>query len=121
MPRDTTASMTASQGLDDDALLARYAAGDRAAAQILLDRLAPRVLRLARRLLQDPAEAEDVTQETLLRAFTRLDTFRGEAKFSSWLYQVGTNCIRMHLRSRRRRNAWSLEDHLREAEAADED
>ena len=62
MPRDTTASMTASQGLDDDALLARYAAGDRAAAQILLDRLAPRVLRLARRLLQDPSEAEDVTQ-----------------------------------------------------------
>jgi len=68
----------------------------------------------------DLDEAEDVTQETILRAFTRLDTFRGESRFSSWLYQVGSNCIRMHLRSRRRRGAQRIEEHLREVEQSSE-
>ena len=95
-------------------------AGDEAAFAELVAPLRERIYWRAAKAVGDLDEAEDVTQETLLRAFTRLDTFRGEAKFSSWLYQVGTNCIRMHLRSRRRRNAWSLEDHLREAEAADD-
>ncbi|MDA3889365.1 MAG: sigma factor, partial [Allgaiera sp.] len=51
----------------DDALLALYANGDGAAARVLTERLAPRVLRFAARMLSDPAEAEDVTQEALLR------------------------------------------------------
>lgn len=102
MPRDTTASMTASQGLDDDALLARYAAGDRAAAQILLDRLAPRVLRLARRLLQDPAEAEDVTQEAMLRLWQIAPRWQaGGAQPSTWLHRVAVNLATDRLRKRR--------------------
>ena len=94
--------MTASQGLDDDALLARYAAGDRAAAQILLDRLAPRVLRLARRLLQDPAEAEDVTQEAMLRLWQIAPRWQaGGAQPSTWLHRVAVNLATDRLRKRR--------------------
>jgi RNA polymerase sigma-70 factor (ECF subfamily) len=93
-------------------------AGDQVAFDELVAPLRERIYWRAAKAVGDLDEAEDVTQETLLRAFTRLDTFRGDARFSSWLYQVGTNCIRMHLRSRRRRRTQPMEDHAREAEQA---
>ena len=112
MPRDTTASMTSSQstgsgetgldGLSDDALLARYADGDPSAARMLLDRLAPRVLRLAYRLLQDQAEAEDVTQEAMLRLWQIAPKWQaGGAKPSTWLHRVTANLATDRLRKRR--------------------
>lgn len=93
-------------------------AGDQLAFDELVAPLRERIYWRAAKAVGDLDEAEDVTQETLLRAFTRLDTFRGDARFSSWLYQVGTNCIRMHLRSRRRRRTQPIEDHQREADQA---
>ena len=60
--------------------------------------------------------AEDVTQETLLRV--TLSTFRREARFSSWLYMVASNAIRMHLRRRRRKATQSIEDNIQEVERA---
>lgn len=95
-------------------LLAAARAGDEAAFDRLVAPLRDRIYWRAAKAVGDLDEAEDVTQETLLRAFTRLDTFRGDAAFSSWLYQVGTNCIRMHLRSRRRHGAYRIDDHQRE-------
>ena len=68
--------------------------------------------------VRDVDEAEDVTQETLLRAFTRLNTFRREARFSSWLYMVASNAIRMHLRRRRRKATQSIEANIQEVERA---
>jgi RNA polymerase sigma-70 factor (ECF subfamily) len=96
-------------------------AGDEASFNALVSPLRDRIYWRAAKAVGDLDEAEDVTQETLIRAFTRLDTFRGDARFSSWLFQVGTNCIRMHLRSRRRRNTWSIEEHAREAEQSDDE
>ncbi|MGK0359462.1 MAG: RNA polymerase sigma-70 factor (ECF subfamily) [Bradymonadia bacterium] len=93
-------------------------AGDQAAFNELVAPLREKIYWRAAKAVSDLDEAEDVTQETILRAFTRLDTFRGDARFSSWLYQVGTNCIRMHLRSKRRRRSYPMEDHQREAERA---
>ncbi|SIT12342.1 RNA polymerase, sigma subunit, ECF family [Roseivivax lentus] len=79
----------------DDALLARLAAGDAAAARVLSLRLAPRVFAHAHRLLSDRAEAEDVTQEALLRLWRQAPAWRaGEAKVRTWLYRVTANlCI----------------------------
>ena len=77
-----------------------------------------RVYWRAVKAVRDVDEAEDITQETLLRAFTRLGTFRREARFSSWLYMVASNAIRMHLRRRRRKPTQPLEDHLHEVERA---
>ena len=68
--------------------------------------------------VRDVDEAEDVTQETLLRAFTRLSTFRRVARFSSWLYMVASNAIRMHLRRRRRKATQPIDEHLHEVERA---
>ncbi len=98
-------------------LLERATQGDLAAFEQLVAPLRDRIYWRAAKAVGDLDEAEDVTQETLVKAFTRLDTFRGDARFSSWLYQVGSNCIRMHLRTRRRKGAYRIDDHVHEVEA----
>lgn len=81
--------------MPDDALLIAYANGDARAAAELTQRLAPRVLAQAARLLGDRAEAEDVTQEAMVRLWRIAPDWRqGEAQVSTWLYRVTANlCI----------------------------
>lgn len=96
MPLDALADAS------DDTLLLLYARGDRAAARILAERLVPRVLSLAWRMLGDPAEAEDVAQESMLRLWKAApDWRRGEAQVSTWLYRVAANLCTDRLRRRR--------------------
>ncbi|MCA8884240.1 MAG: RNA polymerase sigma factor [Rhodobacteraceae bacterium] len=78
---------------DEDArLLARYADGDREAARVLVARLAPQALNLARRMLGNQADAEDVVQEALLRLWKMApDWDPGRARVSTWLYRVVVN------------------------------
>jgi len=84
-------------------LLVAYGNGDRDAAAMLTARLAPRVLRFATRMLGgDRAEAEDVTQEAMLRLWKIAPDWRqGEAKVSTWLYRVSANLCTDRLRKRR--------------------
>lgn len=87
----------------DEALLMAFAAGDPAAARALVGRLAPRVLALARRLLQDTAEAEDVTQEALLRLWQIAPRWQaGVAQPATWLHRVAVNLATDRLRRRHR-------------------
>jgi RNA polymerase sigma-70 factor (ECF subfamily) len=100
MPRDSTFAMTDTDS--DEALLLRYGAGDATAARLLVARLAPRVLRLAQRLLQDAAEAEDVTQEAMLRLWRIAPNWQaGGAMPSTWLHRVAVNLATDRLRRRR--------------------
>ena len=69
-------------------LIARVVAGDRLAARELYDAQAPRVFRLAFRLTGDEHLAQEMTQETFIRAFAQLDKFRGESALSTWLHRV---------------------------------
>lgn len=86
----------------DEALLALYAHGDQAAARALMVRHAPRILALARRMLRDPAEAEDVTQEAMLRLWKIAPDWRtGEARVSTWLYRIASNLCVDRLRKKR--------------------
>ncbi|MGY6536433.1 MAG: sigma-70 family RNA polymerase sigma factor [Pararhodobacter sp.] len=86
----------------------RYAAGETQAARLLIDRLAPRALRVARRLLQDPAEAEDVAQEAMLRLWQIAPRWQtGRAAPSTWLHRVAVNLATDRLR---RRRATGLDD-----------
>jgi RNA polymerase sigma-70 factor (ECF subfamily) len=86
----------------DEALLVLFANGDRAAARVLTERLAPLAFRLASRLLGDPAEAEDVAQEAMLRVWRiAADWRQGEAKVSTWLYTVVRNLCMDRLRKRK--------------------
>ncbi|MEM7520039.1 MAG: RNA polymerase sigma factor [Pseudomonadota bacterium] len=88
-----------SQADEEADLLARYASGDRAAARLLAARLTPRVFAHAYRMLGSHAEAEDVTQEALMRLWrVAPDWRRGEAKITTWLYRVVANLCTDRLR-----------------------
>jgi len=90
------------KSLSDGALLVLYANGDAQAARVLTQRLTPRVFGHAFRLLGDRAEAEDVTQEALLRLWRLAPEWRqGEAKPSTWLYRVVANLCLDRLRKKR--------------------
>ncbi|MEZ5755459.1 MAG: RNA polymerase sigma factor [Paracoccaceae bacterium] len=109
MPRDMQAEDPATA--PDEALLARYAAGDPAAARALTLRLVPRALGYAARMLGDRAEAEDVVQEAMLRLWRAAPGWRaGEAQVSTWLYRVVTNLCTDRLRHRKRRPAAALDE-----------
>jgi RNA polymerase sigma factor (sigma-70 family) len=85
----------------DEQLVRRAADGDRDALEAVVRAVQDDVYRLARRMLWHPADAEDATQEILVRLVTRLDAFRGEAAFGTWAYRVAVN----HLLTTRRRRA----------------
>lgn len=86
----------------DEALLTRVAEGDAAAVRALVGRKLPRLLGLAQRMLGDPAEAEDVAQETFLRVWRQAPQWRaGQAKFDTWLHRVALNLCYDRLRRRR--------------------
>lgn len=81
--------------------LAALRAGDPGAVRWLVDTYGDRLYSLALRLLGDPDEAQDVVQETFIRALDRLDQFREEARFGTWLYRIAYNQALMALRRRR--------------------
>lgn len=86
----------------DDELLKGYANGDQSAARLLATRLMPRVHALAWRMLHDRVEAEDVTQEAMLRLWKIApDWQEGNAKVSTWLHRVASNLCIDRLRRRR--------------------
>lgn len=92
-----------SQGVDpDEELVVRVGRGDPAAIQALMARKLPRMLQLARRMLNDAVEAEDVTQELFLRAWKQAPTWQpGAARFDTWLHRVAVNLCYDRLRRRR--------------------
>jgi len=95
----------------DPDLLARFATGDREAARMLTLRHGPRIHALARRMLGDAAEAEDVTQEAMLRLWRIAPDWQtGNAAVSTWLYRVASNLCIDRLRRRRARNMAVLPD-----------
>ena len=76
-------------------LVAKAGRGDRVAASALVTAVSPKLWRIAWRLLRDAAEAEDVTQEVLIRMWTMAPKWQpGRARFETWLHQVATNlCV----------------------------
>ena len=74
--------------MNESQLIARVIAGDRLAGRTLYDTHAPRVYSLAYRLSGDAEKAREFTQDTFIRAFSRLSQFRGDAAFSTWLHRI---------------------------------
>lgn len=86
----------------DDALLRQFADGDAVAARVLTDRLGPRCFSVAMRMLGNRAEAEDVTQDAMMRLWRMAPNWvGGQAKVTTWLYRVTLNlCVDMQRRKR---------------------
>ncbi len=86
----------------DDALLGRFADGDAMAARLLTDRLGPRSFSVALRMLGNRSEAEDITQEAMMRLWQMApDWVPGQAQVSTWLYRVTLNlCVDQRRRKR---------------------
>ena len=93
----------------DEVLLEQVARGDQAAISALVTRKLPRLLALARRMLGDAAEAEDVAQETLVRTWKQArDWVPGRARIDTWMHRVALNLC--YDRLRRRRDQVSTDD-----------
>ena len=78
----------------DRLLVDRFRSGDAAAFDEMVKRYWDRIYSMAHQLLRNPQDAEEVTQDAFIRAHRGLANFRGEAAFSTWLYQIATNLAR---------------------------
>jgi RNA polymerase sigma-70 factor, ECF subfamily len=100
-------------GDSDATLVARTCRGERGAFDDLVRKHQRTVYRLALRLLGDPDDAGDATQETFLRAFEHLPRFRADGNFRNWLLTIATNHCMSYRRYRRRRVMDPLEETTR--------
>ena len=80
--------------LSDPILVTRAKHGDPRAFEVLLERHAPKVERLALHILRDPDDARDAAQDALAKVCARLGQFRGDAQFSTWLHRIALNACR---------------------------
>lgn len=87
----------------DQELVARAQRGDKQAFGLLVEKYQRKLARLLQRLIRDPAEVEDVTQEAFIRAYRALPAFRGDSAFYTWLYRIGVNTAKNHLMAMGRR------------------
>ena len=89
----------------DDELMARVAGGSESALESLITRHRDRLVRMSARLTRDRGHAEDVVQETFIRAFRQLGRFEARANFSTWLYRIAYNCAIDFIRARPHRES----------------
>lgn len=88
---------------NDIELVNRVKSGDTAAFDFLVIKYQRRVIRLLSRIVRDPAEVEDIAQESFLKAYRAIEQFRGDSAFYTWLYRIAVNTAKNYLFSRGRR------------------
>src|SRR5438067_2928267 len=98
----TVSSLIARMDLTDAAAVSRARGGDADAFRLLVDRHATAVFRVAYRMTGNEHDADDVVQETLLRAYRQLGRFEERANFGTWLHRIAINCSLDLLRARGR-------------------
>jgi RNA polymerase sigma-70 factor (ECF subfamily) len=108
----TSVAMTIDEEIQDEDLVRCIRQGDTNQFGLLAKRYASKIYGLAMRLMRNPADAEDGVQEAFLLVHTKLDSFRGESAFGSWLYKVALNSIYMKLRQRKHAPEANIDDYL---------
>jgi RNA polymerase sigma-70 factor (ECF subfamily) len=104
----------------DQQLVVRAQHGDQQAFGLLVSKYQRKLARLLSRLIRDPAEVEDVAQETFIKAYRALGSFRGDSAFYTWLYRIGINTAKNFLVSQGRRAPTRTEFDSEEAEGFEE-
>ena len=100
----------------DQQLVERAQRGDKRAFELLVEKYQRKLARLLSRLIRDPGEVEDVTQEAFVKAYRALPSFRGDSAFYTWLYRIGINTAKNYLVAMGRRAPTSTEVEAEEAE-----
>ena len=95
--------MTSRMEWTDEAAAAETRRGDRNAFRVLVDRHSRAVFRLGYRMTGNESDAEDVVQETFLRAYKQIKHFDGRSSFSTWIYRICANCALDLIRARKTR------------------
>src|SRR5271157_6439870 len=121
--------VSSQNGIEESALVAQAREGDTRAFGELVKRYEGKVFRLAQHVTQNREDAEDVLQETFLKAYEHLDQFRGDSKFYTWIVRIAVNQALMKLRRRKSDKAVSIDENIdtgedtmvREIAAWDED
>ena len=83
----------------DEALLARLKAGDETAVRDMAEAYGSKIYQLAFRYLRNKEDAEEVTQDVLLKVYRKIDAFRGDSALSSWIYRITFNTAMSRLRT----------------------
>ena len=121
--------LSSQAGFDEAPFVAQARKGDDRAFAELVKRYEAKIFRLAQHITQNREDAEDVLQETFLRAYEHLDQFQGNSKFYTWIVRIAVNQALMKLRRRRTDKSVSLDESIdtgedtvtREIAAWDED
>jgi len=99
----------------DQQLVERAQRGDKQAFELLVIKYQRKLVRLLSQFIRDSAEVEDVAQETFIKAYRSLSSFRGDSAFYTWLYRIGINAAKNFLVAQKRRasntsNGFDIED-----------
>jgi RNA polymerase sigma-70 factor (ECF subfamily) len=100
----------------DQQLVERVQQGDKHAFDLLVIKYQRRLARLLSRFIRDPAEVEDIAQETFIKAYRALASFRGDSAFYTWLYRIGVNTAKNFLISQGRKQPTTIGFDAEEAE-----
>jgi RNA polymerase sigma-70 factor, ECF subfamily len=87
----------------DKELVVRVQQGDKSAYDLLVIKYQHKIIQLVNRYVKDPSEAQDVAQETFIKAYRALGNFRGDSAFYTWLYRIAINTAKNYLVARARR------------------
>jgi RNA polymerase sigma-70 factor, ECF subfamily len=119
MKAATSDDAGANQAIPDARLVALAKAGDLFAFETLVSRHERQIYSLAHRILQNPHDAEDVTQQAFLSAVENLAKFRAESSFATWLYRIATFAALKVIRKRNGLDTVSLEEATEPCEDSD--
>ena len=97
---------------DDADAVAKARGGDQDAFRVLVERHSRTIYRLAYRMTGKPEDAEDVVQETMVRAYRQLGRFEARSNFATWLYRIGFNCAIDYMRARPQRESAETDEKL---------
>jgi RNA polymerase sigma-70 factor (ECF subfamily) len=104
----------------DRRLVEQAQRGDKHAFELLVSKYQRKLARLLGRFIRDPVEVEDVAQETFIKAYRALPSFRGDSAFYTWLYRIGINTAKNYLVAMGRRAPTTTEFSSEEAEGFEE-
>jgi RNA polymerase sigma-70 factor, ECF subfamily len=129
MKERTLMAVSSLASIDESQLVAQAREGDRTAFNELVRRYEGKIFRLAQHVTQNREDAEDVLQETFLKAYEHLDQFKGDSKFYTWIVRIAVNQALMKLRRRKSDKSVSIDETIdtgedtvtREIAAWDED